>query len=122
MEQPIPQSLINGNINIKNRETGQTHRTSIRLERIEWDAMRRICSRNKISIHAFCSQVDQHPARKEHSRTSRIRSAILQHYLNKVIDFESIKEIKQQQGQSQKRQQGGHQYSPRNLPGRTTIA
>lgn len=122
MEESTPQSLINGNINILDPNTGKTHRTSIRLEKIEWDALRRICAKNKLSIHAFCSKVDHHPSRKEHSRTSRIRSAVLQYYLNKVIRLESVQDVKQQQGQGQKREQGGNENRSRDLSGRTTIA
>lgn len=106
MEKSIPQTLINGNINIRDPQSGDIHRTSIRLEQIEWDALRRICSRNKLSLHAFCSRVDHHPSRKEHSRTSRIRSAILHYYLNRVIEFESLQEMKQQQRQGQKGEHG----------------
>ncbi len=122
MEESTPQTLINGNINILDPDTGKNHRTSIRLEKVEWDALRRICAKNRLSIHAFCSQVDHHPSRKEHSRTSRIRSAVLQYYVNKVIRFESTQDVKQQQRQSQKGEQGRYENRPRNLPGGTTIA
>ncbi|MBL4907073.1 MAG: ribbon-helix-helix domain-containing protein [Sneathiella sp.] len=122
MEKSTPQTLINGNLNIQNLDTGKTHRTSIRLEKVEWDALRRICAKNKMSIHAICSHMDQSSNRYEHSRTSRIRCAVLQYYFNRVIEYELREEKKQQQGQSQKREQSGDQNSARNLTGRTTIA
>ncbi len=115
-------SLINSNINIKNPETGELHRTSIRLEKVEWDALRRICGKYKMSIHTFCSKVDQHPDRKEHSRTSRIRSAILQYYVKRVINFESLHEIQKQERQGEKGHQGGNQDRPGNLSGGTVVA
>lgn len=96
MVHSISHSLVNGNITITDPETGQTHRTSIRLEKIEWDALRKICSKNKMSIHAFCSRADYHPSRKEHSRTSRIRSAVLRQYILRVDSLESSQHVKQQ--------------------------
>jgi hypothetical protein len=36
-----------------------------------------------MSINEFCCKVDQDKNRREHSRTSRIRSAILEHYLKR---------------------------------------
>ncbi|OUR77672.1 hypothetical protein A9Q83_09110 [Alphaproteobacteria bacterium 46_93_T64] len=77
------QSLINGNVTILDPHDGKKRRTSIRLEAIEWDTMRRICGLNRITIHDFCSRADAHPKRIEHSRTSRIRAAILQYCLDK---------------------------------------
>lgn len=115
-------SLINGNVNIKNSETGDIHRTSIRLEKVEWDALRRICGKHKMSIHAFCSKVDQHPDRKEHSRTSRIRSAILHYYVKRVIDFESFHEMQKQERQGQKGHQSRNQNRPGNLSRGTVVA
>ena len=76
------QSLVNGNVTIYDPITLEKHRTSIRLEAIEWDTMRRICGVNSISIHEFCSRADNHSIRIEHSRTSRIRAAILQYCLD----------------------------------------
>ncbi len=116
------QSLINGNINIQNPDTGQVHRTSIRMEKIEWDAMRQICSRKKMSIHKFCSLVDFHPLREEHSRTSRIRCAILHYYINRNAALELAQEKQEKERQSQERQQSGYKHRTRNLPGGATIA
>jgi len=88
-----PHSLVNRNVTITDPETGQARRTSIRLEKIEWDALRKICYRNKISIHAFCSRADYHAHRKEHSRTSRIRSAVLRQYILWADSLESRQNI-----------------------------
>lgn len=76
----ISQSLVNRNISIIDPVSGQTHRTSIRLEEIEWEALRDICARENMSINDFCCKADSDERRREHSRTSRIRSAILDHY------------------------------------------
>lgn len=115
------QSLINGNINIQNPETGEVHRTSIRLEKLEWDAMRAICSRKKMSIHRFCSLVDFHPTRQEHSRTSKIRCAILLNYMNRVQAFELAQDKQQKERQRQEGQYSRYQNRSGNLPGRPTI-
>ncbi|WP_169544498.1 ribbon-helix-helix domain-containing protein [Sneathiella aquimaris] len=116
------QSLINHNISIKDPETGEEHRTSIRLEKIEWDAMRLICSRKKMNINRYCSLVDFHPLREEHSRTSRIRSGILHYFMNRTAALELAQQKQQEQWQGQEREQGRNKYSPRNLSGRSTIA
>ncbi|MEX1035474.1 MAG: ribbon-helix-helix domain-containing protein [Sneathiella sp.] len=83
MNQPS-QTLVNRNISVINPASGQLHRTSIRLEEIEWIALRDICASENISINEFCCKVDQDENRREHSRTSRIRSAILEHYLKRL--------------------------------------
>lgn len=77
------QTLVNRNISIIDPSSGQPHRTSIRLERIEWAALKNICARESISINEFCCRADRDANRREHSRTSRIRSAILSHYLDR---------------------------------------
>ena len=79
----LNQTLVNRNISIIDPVSGQPHRTSIRLEEIEWTALRDICARENMSINEFCCKVDQDENRREHSRTSRIRSAILEHYLKR---------------------------------------
>ncbi|GEM_PF-3058312 len=122
MDNQKRQSLINGNINIQHPETGEVHRTSIRLEKIEWDAMREICRRKRMSLHKFCSLVDFHPLREEHSRTSRIRCAILQYYINRNAVLESAQEEQEKERQRQERQKSGYKYRPGNLSGGTTIA
>ncbi|MFB9354005.1 ribbon-helix-helix domain-containing protein [Sneathiella chinensis] len=81
MSKIASQTLINRNITLKNPETGESHRTSIRLEKVEWDALRIICRQTGMTLHQFCMQVERDPARTEHSRTSRIRSAILGYFL-----------------------------------------
>jgi predicted DNA-binding ribbon-helix-helix protein len=83
------QTLVNRNISITNPTTGENHRTSIRLEKIEWTALQRICDQKNISINEFCGFVDQDGRRQEHSRTSRIRSAILHHYLDEAVTLDS---------------------------------
>ena len=78
----ISQTLVNRNISVIDPASGQPHRTSIRLEEIEWEALRDICARENMSINEFCCKADSDERRREHSRTSRIRSAILDHYRN----------------------------------------
>jgi predicted DNA-binding ribbon-helix-helix protein len=92
-------SLMNGNINIQNPNTGTRHRTSIRMEKLEWDTLRRICATNGITIHDFCSYADAKLNRKEHSRTSRIRCAILQYCVDNGNVFDRSKKIEQKQWQ-----------------------
>ena len=82
MDSQINQTLINRNISIVDPVSGENHRTSIRLEEIEWSALREICKQENISINEFCCKADRDENRREHSRTSRIRSAILDHFLN----------------------------------------
>ncbi|MAZ03798.1 MAG: hypothetical protein CMN56_11735 [Sneathiella sp.] len=79
----LNQTLVNRNISVIDPVSGQLHRTSIRLEEIEWAALRDICASENMSINEFCCKVDQDKNRREHSRTSRIRSAILEHYLKR---------------------------------------
>ena len=96
MSSAVRQSLMNGNVNILDSDTGTKHRTSIRLEKVEWDALRKICAINRISIHQFCTFADQSPRRKEHSRTSRIRCAVLQYCLDNGDMFDLSKKVEQQ--------------------------
>lgn len=77
------QTLVNRNISVIDPVSGELHRTSIRLEQIEWAALKDICARESISINEFCCRADRDQNRREHSRTSRIRSAILNHYLER---------------------------------------
>ena len=90
------QSLMNGNVSITDPETGKKHRTSIRLEKLEWDTMRRICAINKMTIHEFCTYANVHARRKERSRTSRIRCAILAYCLDHGLVFKSPEKVSQQ--------------------------
>lgn len=83
------QTLVNRNISVIDPNSGANHRTSIRLEQIEWSALQKICDQKQISINEFCCAVDQDTQRNEHSRTSRIRSAILHHYLNSAEKLDS---------------------------------
>ncbi len=68
-------SLIVRNIRICGR------RTSVKLEAFEVQVLARICAAENITIHEFCEWVDRHPARKESSRTGRIRMAILDYFV-----------------------------------------
>ena len=83
------QTLVNRNISVIDPASGQLHRTSIRLEAIEWEALRDICARDNLSINEFCCRADRDERRREHSRTSRIRSAILDHYRNNGQQLDS---------------------------------
>lgn len=65
-------TLVSRNITVDGR------RTSIRLEPTMWEALQEISDREGISIHQFCTQVDQH--RHESSLTAAIRVAILMYY------------------------------------------
>ncbi|WP_373084570.1 ribbon-helix-helix domain-containing protein [Sneathiella sp.] len=85
MDIQLPQTLVNRNISIINPASGQSHRTSIRLEEIEWKALNQICAEENISVNEFCCRVDRDGNRKEHSRTSRIRSAILDHFRSRCL-------------------------------------
>lgn len=87
-------SLVNRNITVRDRETSTEIRTSIRLEQIEWEAMKNICVAKGITINEFCCDADMSPARPEHSRTSRIRTAILHHYINGEHNKHKRKEYK----------------------------
>jgi len=85
----VSQTLVNRNISVIDPTSGELHRTSIRLEDIEWKALRSICTRENMSINEFCCKADQDEKRREHSRTSRIRSAILDHYLSQEMSIDS---------------------------------
>jgi len=75
-------TLVNGKTSIIDRASGCNRRTSIRLERIEWSALQEICREKDISINEFCCEVDRDDRRREHSRASRIRSAIFHYFLS----------------------------------------
>ena len=55
-------------------------RTSVRLERLELEALDRICAAENLTVHDFCERADRDPARTERSRTARIRMAILDYF------------------------------------------
>ena len=65
-------SLISKNITIEG------HRTSIRLEPDMWEALDEVCRREGISIHTFCSIVDQR--RTASSLTAAVRVELLNYY------------------------------------------
>lgn len=65
-------TLISHNVTISGR------RTSVRLEEYMWDALKEICTRENISIHEFCSRVEER--RQESALTAAIRVAITAYY------------------------------------------
>ena len=65
-------TLISRNVTIAG------HRTSIRLEPEMWDAMEEVCRAKGLSVHDFCSQVDQD--RRASSLTAAVRVALLGHF------------------------------------------
>ncbi len=89
-------SLMNGNVSIFDPVTGEKHRTSIRMEKLEWDTMRKICAINKLTIHQFCSFANYNPRRKERSRTSRIRCAILAYCIENGASLKLNEKVSQQ--------------------------
>ena len=69
-------TLVSHNVTIDGR------RTSVRLEPDMWQALKDICSDEKISIHEFCSHVNE--SREQSALTAAIRVAILAYYREKV--------------------------------------
>ena len=59
-------------------------RTSVRLERLELQALDRICAAENLTIHEFCELADRDPERTERSRTARIHMAILTYFVSKA--------------------------------------
>lgn len=53
-------------------------RTSIRLEPYMWSALEEICACSGVTLHQFCTEVDQH--RRQSSLTAAVRVAILAFY------------------------------------------
>jgi predicted DNA-binding ribbon-helix-helix protein len=68
-----PGGLINGNIRIGAR------RTSLRLDRLTWQASYEIAARERITVHELCTAIH---SEKPHalSLTAAIRLAVLQYY------------------------------------------
>ncbi len=54
------------------------HRTSMRLERAMWDALFEVCRRERNTIHAICTQVDE--TRHESSLTAALRVFIVTYF------------------------------------------
>ena len=54
------------------------HRTSMRLERAMWDALFEVCRRERNTIHAICTQVDE--TRHESSLTAALRVFIMTYF------------------------------------------
>lgn len=61
------------------------HRTSLRLEKVSWEALDDICRNEGLTIHELCSMVE--PFRSGASRTSAIRAFIVSYY--RTAAFES---------------------------------
>ena len=72
---PSRTSLVTRNIRL-----GQM-RTSVRLERVEWQALETICQREGLDRHLFAARVQADAARTENTLTSRLRSAILVYFM-----------------------------------------
>lgn len=65
-------SLVSRNVTING------HRTSLRMERETWDALREICLREDQTIHQVCSLVEER--REVSNRTSAVRAFIIKYY------------------------------------------
>ena len=65
----MPSTLVSRNIIVSG------HRTSMRLERAMWDALFDVCRRERNTIHAICTQVDE--TRQESSLTAALRVFIM---------------------------------------------
>lgn len=68
----MKEKLKSKNITINGR------RTSLRLERISWDAMVDICQCEGLTIHELCTLIDNR--REGASRTSAVRAFIVSYY------------------------------------------
>ena len=55
-------------------------RTSVRLERLELDALAQISAAESLTINEICERAERDPARIERTRSARIRMAILAHF------------------------------------------
>src|SRR4051794_5372183 len=66
-------TLVSGNVTIAG------HRTSLRLEPEMWDALKDVCSRERLSIHVVCTMID---ARRQDgtSLTAAVRSFMVTYY------------------------------------------
>ena len=54
------------------------HRTSMRLERAMWEALFEVCRRERNTIHAICTHVDE--TRHESSLTAALRVFIVTYF------------------------------------------
>ncbi len=59
-------------------------RTSVKLQPLELRALEKICQAEGLTVGQFCERADKSPARIEHSRSGRIRMAILNYYMTKA--------------------------------------
>lgn len=71
-------TLINRNVTVGG------HRTSIRLERAMWDALRQICEREHKSLNQLATEIDQQ--RVESSLTAAIRVYLLRYFSAAATD------------------------------------
>jgi predicted DNA-binding ribbon-helix-helix protein len=65
-------TLVSGNVTIAGR------RTSMRLEPEMWAALKAICARERLSIHAVCTLIDER--RGEGGLTSAVRTFMVKYY------------------------------------------
>ena len=65
-------TLISKNVTVNG------HRTSLRLEQENWDALNDICEAEGLSVHEICSMVEIQ--RSGGSRTSSVRTFILTYF------------------------------------------
>ncbi len=73
---PVRPSLVTRNIRLG------LMRTSVRLERVEWQALEQICLLEGLDRHGFANRVQADPGRRENTLTSRLRCAILAYCMN----------------------------------------
>lgn len=73
---PLRPSLVTRNIRLG------LMRTSVRLERVEWQALEHICLLEGLDRHGFANRVQADPGRRENTLTSRLRCAILAYCMN----------------------------------------
>ena len=66
-------TLVSGNVTIAG------HRTSLRLEPEMWDALKDVCTRERLSIHEVCTRID---ARRQDgtSLTAAVRTFMVTYY------------------------------------------
>ena len=75
-------TLVSKNVTIAGR------RTSVRLEPFMWQCLDDICTRENLTPHQFCTEVDRH--RRASSLTAAIRVAILAYYRNAALKRDDI--------------------------------
>lgn len=63
---------------VRKNVTIKGHRTSISLEKAIWSGLEEICEREDVTFNQLCSLIDS--SRKSTSRTSAVRTFILNYY------------------------------------------